>query len=101
MHLLEKKPEERPESAKMVVEKLQEIEGQTAEKTTTTARKTGKVKKGGTKQTEAARTQAGKSAKRRLPLAWLVGGGVLGLGVLAAAIILFWPTPYGTVRIES
>ena len=114
MQLLAKKADDRPESAKMVAETLQEIEGQTAETTAVPgrkaktaemtaapARKTGKVKKGGTKQMEAARTQAGKSAKRRLPLPWLVGGGVLGLGVLAAAIILFWQTPYGTVRIES
>jgi len=115
MHLLAKKPEDRPESAKAVVESLQEIEGQTAETTAVPGRKTktaqmtaapggktGQVKKGGgTKQTEAARTQVGEPAKRRLPLLWLVGGGVLGLGVLAAAVILFWQTPYGAVRIES
>ena len=103
MQLLAKKPEDRPESAKVVAETLQEIEGQTAEMTAAPGRsKTRKVKKsGGTKQMEAARTQVGKSAKRRLPLPWLVGGGVLGLGVVAAAIVLFWQTPYGTVRIES
>ena len=115
MQLLAKKPEDRPASAKMVVEKLQEIEGQTAEMTALPGRKaktaemtvapggkTGKVKKGGgTKQTEVIRTQTDYSGKRRLPLAWLVGAGVLGLGVMAAGIILFWPTPHGTVRIES
>jgi formylglycine-generating enzyme required for sulfatase activity len=115
MHLLAKKPEDRPKSAKVVAETLREIEGQTAEttavpgsrtkpaeKTAAPGGKTGKVKKGGgTKQTEVARTQVGKSAKRRLPLLWLVGGGVLGLGVVAATIVFFWTTPHGTVRIES
>jgi formylglycine-generating enzyme required for sulfatase activity/serine/threonine protein kinase len=114
MQLLAKKPEDRPKSAKVVAETLQEIEDQTAETTAaparqiktaemtiTPGRKTGKAKgDGGTKQMEVARTQAGKSGKRRFPLLWLLGGGVLGL-VMTAAIVLFWPTPYGTVRIES
>ncbi len=101
MHLLAKKPEERPESANMVAEMLQEIEEQTAEATPAPARKTGKAKSGGTKQMEAARTQSDRPAKRRPRLPWLVGSGVVGLGVVAAVIILFWPTPNGTVRIES
>jgi len=102
MHLLAKKPEDRPESARAVAEMLQEIEGQTAETTagpggkTRTAEmtaapggKTGKVKKGGgTKQMEAARTHVGQSAKRRLPLPLLVGGGVLGLSVVG--LLLFF-----------
>lgn len=82
MHLLAKKPEDRPASAKVVAETLQKIEANTAEMTATPGRKTGKVKKGGTKKMEAARTQAGQLAKRRLPLLWLVGGGVLGLGLV-------------------
>ena len=95
MQLLAKKPEERPQSAKVVAEALQEIEGQTGEKPAAPGARPRKGKGGGTNRTEAARTQVGRSAKRRPPLPWLVGGGVLGLGVLAAAIVLFWPTPQG------
>ena len=63
--------------------------------------KTGKVKAASTTRSAAARTQTGRSGKKRLPLAWLVAGGVLGLAVVAAAIVLFWPTTNGLVKIES
>ena len=113
MQLLAKKPDDRPKSAKVVAETLQEIEDGTAEMrappggkrktvemTAAPGGKTQKVKKGGMEQTEAARTQAGKLTKRRLPYPWLVGVGVLALSLVAAVIILYWPTPNGTVRIE-
>ena len=48
--------------------------------------KTGKVGKGGPRRREAAATQAYLPSKTRLPLSWLVGGGVLVLcmvGLLA------------------
>src|ERR1019366_2693806 len=116
MQLLAKKPDDRPESAKMVVEKLQEIEGQTAETTAPPGRKaktaemtvapggkTGKVKKGGgTKQIEAVQTQTGKSGKRRLPafllLFLLVGGGVFGLGIVGLLLFFLFPPGDNQVR---
>jgi formylglycine-generating enzyme required for sulfatase activity len=103
MHLLAKKPDDRPESAKVVAETLQEIEGQTAETTARPGSKTRKVKASlERKQLKAAPTLlADRPEKKRSVLLWLLGGGLLGLGVLAAAIILLWQTPYGTVRIES
>jgi formylglycine-generating enzyme required for sulfatase activity len=102
MQLLAKKPEERSPSAQAVVEALQEIENQqTAERTTGLEPKTGKGKGGGTTQRGAAGTQPDRSAKERLRLSWLVAGGLLGLALLAAAILVFWQTPQGTVQIES
>jgi len=103
MHLLAKKPEDRPESAKLVAETLQEIEGQTLETTATPGRKakTGEMKASRERKRPATQTQVGQSVTKRLPLLWLMGGGVFGLVVAAAVIILFWQTPNGTVRIES
>jgi serine/threonine protein kinase/formylglycine-generating enzyme required for sulfatase activity len=95
MKLLAKKPEERPQSAQVVVAALQEIEGQTA------SGRSGRPIR--TVQSSGPPRQAGPTgaAKKRLPVAWLAAGGVLGLGIVVAAVVLFWQTPYGTVRIES
>jgi formylglycine-generating enzyme required for sulfatase activity len=64
------------------------------------ARQAGPPGKSLSAPTEAARPRA-VAARKRLPLPWLVGGGVLGVAVVVAAIVLFWQTPHGTVRIES
>jgi formylglycine-generating enzyme required for sulfatase activity/serine/threonine protein kinase len=100
MRLLAKKPEDRLASAGEVVEALKAIESQPAAATTGPRPKGRKVPEEAT-LTEAAPKQSRRPAKQRPPVAWLVGGGVLALAVLVAGIVLLWPTPNGTVRIES
>jgi formylglycine-generating enzyme required for sulfatase activity/serine/threonine protein kinase len=94
MYLLAKKPEQRPKSAQAVAAALQEIEEQTA------SSRSGLPSRP-LRATGPARHAGPTGVKKRLPLSWLVGAGVLGLVVLVAAIVLFWQTPHGTVRIES
>jgi hypothetical protein len=78
MRLLAKEPEGRFASAEQVVAALQEIEREMG-----------------------ARAPTRPSIKKPLPVAWLVGGGTLALAALVTALVLLWPTPRGTVRIES
>jgi len=101
MRLLAKKPEDRPGTAQEVADELHEIEKQTATAAVPAGDKTGKVKGASTPRMEAARTQLYCPARKRHRWHWLVGGGLLGLGVVAAAILVFWPKPQGTVRIDS
>ncbi len=84
MQLLAKKPEERTQTAQAVVDALRQIERET-------------VWEPSVPGTPARRRKAAKSRSR---LAWLAGG-VVGVGVLVAALVLLWPTPNSTVRIES
>jgi formylglycine-generating enzyme required for sulfatase activity/serine/threonine protein kinase len=100
MRLLAKKPEQRPESAQTVAATLQDIEGQTATWKSRPQPKPRPGQEAGTVQMPAARPQLGRFGKKRRPWLWLVAAGVLGLGMVAA-IILFWRTSTGTVRIES
>jgi serine/threonine protein kinase/CubicO group peptidase (beta-lactamase class C family) len=110
LQLLAKKPEGRPASAQAVVEALLEIEKEPARpsvpKTAEEARlraepKTQKWNEPGTTQLEEIGTKSQRPAlKRRIWPLW-VAGGVMGLAALLIAIIIFWETPYGTVRIES
>jgi WD40 repeat protein len=74
MQLLAKKPEERPESAHAVAEALRDLEGQIDEG----AAQPGPRSRG---------AKAVGPVKRRLLWPWLVGGGVVGLGVLG--LLLF------------
>jgi hypothetical protein len=85
VQLLAKKPDERPESAQAVVEALQKIEAGAT--TTRPGHKTLKAKARGTTRAEAARTRPGRSARKRPPLRWLVGGGVLCLGVVGLLLL--------------
>jgi formylglycine-generating enzyme required for sulfatase activity/serine/threonine protein kinase len=101
LRLLAKKPHERPATAAEVVTALQQIEEHTA---AGTGRTRPGARKGAATRTVPVKTdrrRPERSTKKRLPVAVLVGGGVLALGLLVAAIVLLWPTPKGTVRIES
>jgi formylglycine-generating enzyme required for sulfatase activity len=82
MQLLAKMAEERPQSANAVVESLRQIEAQAGDRTTRLEPRPRKVKEG-----LPSRTRPADPVKKRLPLPWLVGGGVLGLGALA--LLLF------------
>jgi formylglycine-generating enzyme required for sulfatase activity len=105
MQLLAKEPEERPESAQVVAEALQAIEGQTDERTARPRPKTrqGKSAERGAPSAERRASGAGRSTlgPPRSTLPWLVGmaGGLLA--AIIAGIMLFWPTPHGVVKIES
>jgi serine/threonine protein kinase len=85
MQLLAKEPDQRPESAKAVAASLLKIENRLhpARKGSVPAH------------------QPDRSGKKRRPMAWLIGvaSGLLAVGI--AAIVLFWPTPHGVVKIES
>jgi serine/threonine protein kinase len=105
MQLLAKKPQERPESARTVADALQQIEANP------NARPAGPARKEQIESRtvpEVRVVQPGRPAQRGRPRRrkptvwpWLVGGGVLGLALAVAAVVLLWPTPRGTVRIES
>jgi WD40 repeat protein/serine/threonine protein kinase len=88
MRLLAKKPEERPESARVVAEALRDIETQLAEGATPPGPRSQRGPGADTPRLEAARSPAGRSAKRRFPLPWLVGGGVLGVGILGLLLFI-------------
>jgi formylglycine-generating enzyme required for sulfatase activity/Leucine-rich repeat (LRR) protein len=100
MRLLAKNPQERPATATEVVAALQKIEEQTAKGKARPQPRAKKAPDGETMQVEAPRKKR-RPEKKRLPVGLLVGGGVLALAALVAAIVLLWPTPKGTVRIES
>jgi serine/threonine protein kinase len=100
-------PECRPADAGALAQRVEELqmprhmEGQVTNETARPGPKLLTEKGGSTAPAASARAQPGQSAKRRLPRSWLVGGGLLALGTLVAAIVLFWQTPHGAVRIES
>jgi formylglycine-generating enzyme required for sulfatase activity len=79
MQLLAKKPEQRPQSAEEVVQALREIEGQT---TVALPPPETRARKGRQRPT----AKPGKGS-RRWP--WLVGGGVLVVGMLAVLSFFF------------
>ncbi len=85
MQLLAKEPDQRPSSAQVVAEALQNIENRSLPMV----------------QASTPAPQPSRSGKKRLPMAWLVGiaGGLLA--AVIAGIVLYWPTPHGTVKIES
>jgi serine/threonine protein kinase/formylglycine-generating enzyme required for sulfatase activity/lysophospholipase L1-like esterase/DNA-directed RNA polymerase subunit RPC12/RpoP len=101
LQLLAKKPEGRPASAKVVAEALRDTQEHATASTACPAPRSAQRKAGDTNRAHVARTPSQRPAKKRLPWPWLVGGGALGLGVLLAALVLFWQTPHGSVRIES
>jgi serine/threonine protein kinase/formylglycine-generating enzyme required for sulfatase activity len=101
MQLLSKRPENRPQSAVAVAEALQEIDGKTAEVTVPVRDEDRKAPAGRTSPREAGRKRSRRTRKQGPRWPWLVAGGVLGVAALVAAIVLLWPTPKGTVRIES
>jgi hypothetical protein len=101
MRLLAKKPGDRPGTALEVAEELHEIEHQNATRAIPAGDNPGRGKGSGTSRREGVRTQLYRAARKRSWLTWLVGCGLLGLGIVAAAILLFRPAPAGTVRIGS
>ncbi len=100
MQLLAKKPEERTQSAQAVVDALRQIEGDATQVLATPGAGSGQGNVASTKR-EAARTSMRRQGSKRSRLPWLIGGSVAGVCVLVAALVLLWPTPKGTVRIES
>ena len=100
MQLLAKKPEERTQTAQAVVDSLRQIEGETTQVLAAPGAESGQGNVASTKR-GAARTSARRQGSKRSRLPWLIGGGVAGVCVLVAALVLLWPTPKGTVRIES
>jgi uncharacterized protein (TIGR03067 family) len=111
MRLLAKEPAGRPASAQVVADALEHMAGQSgptgkpalpgrSARALPPARPAGSPGKLRSNPNAAARPTA-VSTKKRLSLSWLVGGGVLGMAVVVAAIVLFWQTPDGTVRIET
>jgi formylglycine-generating enzyme required for sulfatase activity/Tol biopolymer transport system component len=88
MQLLAKKPEERPESAQVVVEGLQAIEGQTGESTTRPAHHARNVQGHGGTKVGAGPRQSPRQANQKSRLPWYVGGAVFGLGALG--LLLFF-----------
>jgi formylglycine-generating enzyme required for sulfatase activity/predicted Ser/Thr protein kinase len=101
MRLLAKKPQDRPESAQAVVEAIQEIEADAGATAVPRDTKTQKVKSAGKTRTEAGRTQLAGKASKRPPWLWLGIGGAAACGLILAAILIFWQTPHGLVKIES
>ncbi len=100
MQLLAKKPEERMQTAQAVVEALRQIEGETTQVLAAPGAGSGQGNVASTKR-GAARTSVRRQGSKRSRLPWLIGGGVAGVCVLVAALVLLWPTPKGIVRIES
>jgi serine/threonine protein kinase/regulation of enolase protein 1 (concanavalin A-like superfamily) len=120
MKLLEKKPEDRPESAKEVVKIVQQMEKDLAAGTLKPASETApairpkpavakpepvselpSVTAEMPQPTSNRKRKRSKSKKRRDNPILLIGGGVFGIAALVVAgIILFWETPKGTVRVE-
>jgi serine/threonine protein kinase len=122
MQLLEKKPEDRPASAKEVVKIVQQMEKDLAAGILKPASETAAMTK---PEAEPAVTKPApvselpavtaemlqsftpkrrkrpKTKKRWNNPVLLIGGGVFGIAALVVAgIILFWETPKGTVRVE-
>ncbi|MFN3298542.1 bifunctional serine/threonine-protein kinase/formylglycine-generating enzyme family protein, partial [Caldimonas sp.] len=90
VQLLAKQPAERPASAAEVVEALRAIE-RDAEQT--------QVLPSPPLRRRGAGGEGAAPPRRRLPLLLALAGGLAALLVLG--IVIFWPTPQGTVRIES
>jgi serine/threonine protein kinase/formylglycine-generating enzyme required for sulfatase activity len=101
MQLLAKKPADRPASAQAVADALSVIEKQAATPTIQAGPDTCREAGNGKTKRDASRTSAGPSPNKRPRSLRLVGGGVLGLGALAAALAVWDMTPHGLVRIES
>ncbi|HLW68598.1 MAG TPA: protein kinase, partial [Gemmataceae bacterium] len=122
MQLLEKKPEDRPKSAKEVVKSVQQMEKDLASGALRPASETAPATKPKPRPavTKPApppelpsvtaevpqppvpkKRKRFKSKKRRINPALQIGGGVLGFAALVlAGVILYWETPKGTVRVE-
>jgi serine/threonine protein kinase len=104
IHLLAKKPADRPESAEAVVIALREIEEQAAARTAQSPPRSRKVKTTERGARSAERRAGGEKRSvlhpRHFPLPWLVGlsGGLLV--VVLAVIVLVWPRPRGVVETE-
>jgi formylglycine-generating enzyme required for sulfatase activity/tRNA A-37 threonylcarbamoyl transferase component Bud32 len=113
MQLLAKKPEGRPASAQVVADALLHIQTHPGARTMSARRSAAdveRVPRAAVPTHQAARAahatlqapSRSRPRKKKRPLwPWLVGAGVVGMGVLAVALIVWWPTPQGTVRIES
>jgi hypothetical protein len=92
MRLLAKKPEDRPASARAVADALQRLEKQPGTaRATRPAPQAPRGQTGGTTQTDLGRARPRRAAGKRSRLPWLLGGGVLGLGVLGVVGFLLWP----------
>jgi formylglycine-generating enzyme required for sulfatase activity/serine/threonine protein kinase len=106
MRLLAKDATGRPASAQAVSETLHKIEEQVSRsglpsRTKPVSGPAQPVRPTGKGSARHAGPTVAQPPRKRLPLPWLIGAGALGVGVLVAAIILFWQTPHGTVRIQS
>jgi serine/threonine protein kinase/regulation of enolase protein 1 (concanavalin A-like superfamily) len=97
MQLLAKKPEDRPQSAEAVMQAFMEMEARTQELPAQVAqyRKAERRKR-------AARTSGQAPERRWRSPRWLVAaGGLICLAIATAGTVVLWPTPQGTVRIET
>jgi WD40 repeat protein len=109
MRLLAKEPEERPQSAQLIVRALQEIEQKTAEADAIVVvdvegemqAETNGLHRGRITRIEAVHTQPAWFRRKPPPLPCLLGmcGGLLAVAI--AGIVLFWPTKRGLVKIET
>lgn len=88
MHLLAKKPAERPESARVVAAALEDIEVHAGDGTARPRTKTRQGKESSTASMAATHMQLAGRAKKRLPVGWLMVGGVLCLIVVGLSAFL-------------
>jgi formylglycine-generating enzyme required for sulfatase activity len=89
MRLLAKKPDQRPPSAQVVAEALEGMEkGQSTEILARARPRPAAARDGGHGRVEAAPPRPAQPTRKRPPLAWLVGGGAVGVGALLLVLIL-------------
>ncbi len=100
LRLLAKEPADRPPSALAVVEAIEKIEAATGASAVRTGRGPRGAERPGQTSAEGTPAQPGPHAGKWRPWLWLAAGAA-GCGLVLAAVLLFWRTPHGLVRIES
>ena len=108
MHLLAKKPDDRPASAQAVIETLACLESELPVLTAPQTRKPSSGAKKSSGSTTKVVKEPGKAKKiqtrgpnrkiRGLPV--IAASAAVAVLLLAAALVLFWESPKGTVRVE-